>query len=46
MQDFRKYGIENFSFEILELIENTQEMIEKEHNYIIQYNCIIPNGYN
>lgn len=42
---FRKYGIENFSFEILEecLLE---ELDEKEKYYIQKYNSLIPNGYN
>lgn len=41
----RKYGIENFTFEIIEecLIE---ELDEKEKYYIEYFNTISPNGYN
>ena len=41
----RKYGINNFSFEILE--ECSQEELNKKEKYYIQfYNSLIPNGYN
>lgn len=42
---FRKYGIENFSFEILEECLST-ELDEKEKEYILFYNSLTPNGYN
>jgi hypothetical protein len=41
----RKYGKENFSFEILEECEE-EELNKKEEYYIQLYNSIIPNGYN
>lgn len=43
----RKYGLENFSFEILfqkECSEEEIRLIEKE--YILSYNTVSPNGYN
>lgn len=40
-----KYGKENFSFSILEKCR-TEELDEKEEQYIKQFNCIVPNGYN
>lgn len=40
---FKKYGKENFSFEVLGWFEDYNE---KEKEYIIQYNSKIPNGYN
>ena len=46
MIDFRKYGIDNFNFEIIETLSNYQTMIEAEHNWIVRENCIFPNGYN
>lgn len=41
-----KYGIENFSFEILEECNSPEEMNEKEYKFIIKYNTVCPNGYN
>lgn len=40
---FDKYGISNFSFEIIEEVENYNE---REKYWIKFYNCISPNGYN
>lgn len=43
----RKYGIENFNFEIIENRLCIEEEIRKiQHDYILKYNCIAPNGYN
>lgn len=43
----RKYGIENFTFSIIEQsICTEQELREKEQQYIIQLNTLSPNGYN
>lgn len=42
-QAFRKYGIENFSFEIIEYVENYNE---REKYWIQKLNTISPNGYN
>ena len=41
----KKYGKENFSFQILEECSE-QELDEKEIFYIETFNCIVPNGYN
>lgn len=38
-----KYGKENFKFEILEWTENYDE---REHELILEYNSLSPNGYN
>ena len=46
-QAMRKYGIDNFNFEIIlqkDCSEEEIRLIEKE--YIIQYNSLCPNGYN
>ena len=42
---FRKYGIENFSFEVIEQC-NVEKLNEKEKKYIQLYNSFAPNGYN
>lgn len=43
---FRKYGIENFSFEVISTDFNSiEDMQNYEHNMIIQYNSL-ENGYN
>lgn len=41
----KKYGKENFSFQILEEC-SIEELDEKEIYYINKFNCITPNGYN
>lgn len=41
----KKYGKENFSFEVLEECE-TKDLDIKEKYWIEYYNSIIPNGYN
>lgn len=41
----KKYGKENFSFQILEECLE-EELDEKEIFYIEKFNCIVPNGYN
>ena len=43
----RKRGIENYKFEIIFEKDCTEKEIrEIEHNYIIKYNTLFPNGYN
>lgn len=41
----RKYGVENFEFEVLEEC-SCEELNDREKYYIQQYNTLIPNGYN
>lgn len=45
---FRKYGIENFTFEILENNIDKNEIAKKEHDYIIKFNSLtnVGWGYN
>lgn len=42
----KKYGIEIFSYEILETCETQEEANEREQFYIRNYNSLSPNGYN
>lgn len=44
-RSIRKYGIENFLFEIIKECE-PNELNEYEAYYISLYNSVIPNGYN
>ena len=47
-QAIRKYGIDNFKIDILEIINTTNwnEVNEKESFYIKEKNTLSPNGYN
>ena len=42
----RKYGFENFSWEILQTCKNIEECLKTEINLIAKYNTLSPNGYN
>lgn len=42
---FKHYGLEKFKFEVILTCPN-EELDQKEKEYIKQYNCIVPNGYN
>lgn len=44
-QAIQKYGKENFSFQILEEC-NENQLLEKESKYILQYDSLVPKGYN
>lgn len=45
----RKYGLENFSYTVLEYISDDISEIqvrEIEKEYLLKYNTLVPNGYN
>ena len=44
-KSMKKHGVENFSIELLEKVENTK-LNEREVYWINKYNSEIPNGYN
>ena len=46
MVAFREFGIDNFTFEIIETLPSWEEMIEAEHNWIVKEDCVKPKGYN
>lgn len=41
-----KYGIENFSFEIIYTANSIEELNKLEEQYIKDFNSLVPNGYN
>ena len=43
---FEKYGVQNFSFSILEEVADKNQLTQKETEYIILLNTLSPNGYN
>lgn len=43
---FRKYGFENFEYEVLTETESIDELNALEAYYIAYYNTQVPNGYN
>lgn len=46
-QDFRKFGLENFTFEIIfDDFNSIYEMEDYEQKMIDKYNSLTPNGYN
>jgi group I intron endonuclease len=44
-KSMKKHGVENFTIELLENVENNK-LNEREIYWIAKYNSIIPNGYN
>jgi hypothetical protein len=42
----KKYGKENFKREIICLYETEKQAFDNEEKYIIEYNTLVPNGYN
>ena len=42
----RKYGEENFSREVIEECETSEQLNEREIFWIAHFNCKQPNGYN
>lgn len=42
----RKYGVENFYVELLEIADDTQSLDELEIAHIKNFNSLTPNGYN
>lgn len=42
----KKYGIDNFTFEIIDSTLTEDELSEKEYMYIKKFNSLTPNGYN
>jgi len=41
-----KYGIDNFSFQVIETVNDPFLLADRESFYIRQYNTLTPNGYN
>jgi group I intron endonuclease len=45
-RSLRKYGFDNFDYDIIYNGVDIDDLNEKEIYYIKKYNCIAPNGYN
>lgn len=45
-QAIKEFGKDNFSFEIIEEVDDIEKLTEKEIYYIQNFNSVIPNGYN
>ena len=45
-KSLEKYGLDNFSKELIDTADTAEELNEKEKFYIQLNNCIYPNGYN
>lgn len=43
---FEKYGIENFTIEIVYEASSLEELCQKEQQFIQEFNTLAPNGYN
>lgn len=46
LKDIEKYGLENFSFEIIDSASSQEELDQKQKEYIEKYNSLEPHGYN
>ena len=44
--EIKKYGIENFSYEVVEECQTVDELNNREKFWIEKLNCKYPNGYN
>lgn len=42
----KKYGLANFSFEVIDCAETQAELDAKERHWIGALGCMVPNGYN
>ena len=45
-KEIQKYGVENFTVEVLEECETTKQLREQEIFWMVELNSIYPNGYN
>ena len=46
IKDIETYGLEHFSFEIIDSAESQEELDRKQKEYIKKFNSLEPNGYN
>jgi group I intron endonuclease len=45
-KSIKKYGVENFIIEQIDFADNIDTLNQKEIDWIIKEDCIVPNGYN
>lgn len=46
LKDIEKYGLESFTFEIIDSASSQEELDRKQKEYIKKFNSLEPNGYN
>ena len=46
MSAFREFGVHNFTFEVVETLSSWQDMVQRESDWIVRENCVVPYGYN
>lgn len=46
IKDIETYGLEHFTFEIIDSAENQEELDRKQKEYIKKFNTLEPHGYN
>ena len=46
IKDIKTYGLEHFTFEIIDSAENQEELDRKQKEYIKKINSLEPHGYN
>jgi hypothetical protein len=46
LKDIEKYGLESFTFEIIDSASNQEELDRKQKDYIKKFNSLEPHGYN
>ena len=42
----KKYGIDSFLVEVVDFASSTEELNQKEQEWIKKYDCMLPKGYN
>ena len=46
LKDIEKYGLESFTFEIIDSASSQEELDKKQKEYIKKFDSLEPRGYN